>query len=425
MAEIVFADADQFAVPDRFVMICNASGVPNANLAPIYHLGRERIAALAINCGVMDHDNPTIEERQNAVEPAEWLKAFACRELGLGIDCVRLFEGDPDGIADWARTDADSAVGWATEFGLPVVANLQGGTTQMSVGLAQALSDSGADWMRCFLGKRPPLTYLPLRIGGEMTDLLVTSPAEIAPLDVLLDARGYVRFDDEKSRQRKRYMLDHAPAARKVLTQFLSAYMKQETRWPLMDARSALARQLEDRNEDAGYPYRLRVQEDWDVPFRNVLGEELWNDGLIESDAQRNFLAGGWLEQAIAERIEGWLSRQSGWRVDTGLAFRRKDGFDAMNEVDIVVGQQELCHLIEVKSGRYMDDIREWGDKLVKLNRILAGRPGKSWIVAPFGWIDNDAFRDEQVQRLAKSGVRVLMGPTALEDLRCEIEALF
>lgn len=425
MAEISFDSEREFSLPDRYVLICNASGAPNANLAPIYQLGKERIAAIAINCGVADRRQPTEQEQRSAIDPASWLADFARDRLGLSQESIRIFDGDADNFCEWASIGKNSAVGWAHQFGLPVLANFQGGTTQMSMGLAQALIDSDLDWMRLFLGKFPALAHISVRIGGEIRDWINGTPVENVPLDILLEARGYERFDDPQTKARSKFAVDHGREAARLMQRFKAGhYVSKDERRSWLAALSGVNRACSD-DKGRQYPFNI-ADSNGSVAshYEEPLGAAFWAGGNVHSDEHRHFLAGGWLEQGLFDKISRRVADRRGWRVEANLSIRRTSGTSAVNEIDIVLMQDEMLHLIEVKSGRDLSDLQEWGDKLVKLNRILAGRPARSWIVAPSAWIESEAERLERTERLAKSGVTLLLGDRAIKALLKEIDQL-
>jgi Holliday junction resolvase-like predicted endonuclease len=424
MPEIQFEQEQDFTLPEDYVLICNASGVPNANLIPIYHLGKSRIRAIAINCGVADRKSPTEQERNSAIRPAEWLRKFAVEVLNLPSENVRIFDGDPDNFCDWANVDANSAVGWIGQFSLPVLANFQGGTTQMSLGLAQALADSSLHWLRMLVGKFPPLTHIPVRVGNRFLDWKVRQPSETVPVEILLNARGYERYSDDELEARNSYAKVNAAAATAIYRAFFPrGHVSSDQRRPASDALSLVNRLCTDKTKQP--PFVIDDPEGAIARYFAPNGKKAaWNGGKVDSDAQRSFLGGGWLEQAICEEIAKAVDSWGGFNVEPNLTIRQMGSNEPANEIDILLRQGELWHLIEVKAGRSSEDLQKWGDKLVKLNRNLAGRPARTWLCAPFIWIQDAEKRKELIGRYDKSGVTLLFGNRAVSELLEQIGKL-
>lgn len=417
MPEITFANGDDIAIPDEFVLICNATGYGPINMMPIYHLGKSRIKKLVINCGVFDRRNPTSQETQSAVLPAERLVKFAIATLGLRdkID-IHVVDGDPDEFLCW-----DRGVQWAAIHGLPILCNFQGGTTQMSMGTAHALQASSANWMRILVSKYPASVRIPVMVGNQFEEiyLLDEDIEERVPLDLLLGSQGYELIRQETG---------HGGAISHQANRFYARFVTNisgQTR-----SRRDAMRAMNSLNRKTQSPVDLMPKEqalvaEWYSADDNPIP---WNRGYFKTSAQRKFFYGGWLERAIFDQIQLLTADKPNFTISMNFEFRLEKSHSPANEVDILIRQRDVFHLLEVKSSTSPDYLMAAADKLIGINRIIGGRPSRAWLCAPFVNFGDDAngrhVRDEFTNRLEKKGITLLVGDEAVNTLHNEIAKL-
>lgn len=416
MPAIIFPTEADVAIPDSFVMMCNATGYAPANMMPIYHLGKQRIKKLVINCGVLDRKNPSPQEMNSAVVPARRLKAFALETLKLKESDILIVDGDPDAFLGWER-----GVTWATSHGLPILANFQGGTTQMSMGAEHALQASDANWMRLFVSKYPASVRIPVLVGNNFTEILFYDDdvEERVPLDILLTSLGYRLKSQETG-----HGGGVSDQANRLYERFIASKGVQRT-----DRNAALGA-INSLNRETQSPANLSPSNRELVArwYERASHAVPWNNGVFTTQAQRKFFYGGWLERAIFDQIELILKDDPNFTVSLNFEICFGDNPKTSNEVDILIRHRDVFHLVEVKTSRTVNYLVEAADKLVGLNRILCGAPSRSWLCAPFvhfgDTADDAKVRADITARLNAKGVTLLVGDGAVDQLHREIAEL-
>ena len=135
---------------------------------------------------------------------------------------------------------------------------------------------------------------------------------------------------------------------------------------------------------------------------------------------EHSSVAAGWLEQAVFRQIQALVRGWSAFQVLINLEVGLTDSKQSANEIDILLVQGEVFHLIEIKTSRDRKHLGEKADKLSSLNQLLSGRPAKAWFCAPF----LDVRDTEWVERMKLKGVALLTGRDAVSDLLSEIGKL-
>jgi Domain of unknown function (DUF1887) len=416
MPAITFTIEDDVALPEAFVLICNASGYGPINMMPIYHLGKERIKKLVINCGIYDRSNPTQQESNSAVVPARRLKAFALQTLKLKNEDIMIVDNDPDAFLGW-----ESGIAWAASHRLPILANFQGGTTQMSMGCEHALQASNANWMRLFVSKYPASVRIPVLVGNDFTEILWDDELveERVPLDILLTSLGY---------QLKNHTTgdggDVTHQANRLYDRFITKVGKNRPE------RNTVLATMNNSNRDnqslaSQSPSTRALLSAWYGRNDHAIP---WANGVFTNKAQQEFFYGGWLERAIFDQIRVTLEDDPNFSISLNFEVSLEGKTATANEIDILIRHRDVFHLVEVKTSRTTDYLNAAADKMIGINRILCGAPSRSWLIAPFAHFgdqpDQIALKNEFIQRLNQKGITVLMGDGAVEQLHREIGEL-
>jgi len=421
MPEMQFESTSAFTIPDKFTYVCSATKWAAGNLIPIYHLDKRRIASLVVLCGAMEKGPHTATQITDAIEPKDWLVKFARETLKLDDKDIRVVHGDPDSIVPWSK-----AFGPNSPADLPVICNLQGGTKQMAIGVLDALARSPLSWLRVFVGKFPATVHIAAQVGNDLLDFFVDDAMikERVPLPVLLDAVGY---QSKAVSAVTAYAHHQALSAAMIFSQMIGAHVDHKER----DEALAIFKRhgIKDKRNT-----KRRVKDEI-IDFRNFEPEILkllekyygcpvWNSGYISGDPTCKFFQGGWLEQAVLDKVKAAIAHRPAFNAISNFEIKLKGSLHKATEIDILLHQGEVAHLIEVKTSTDEKFIQQAGDKLAANNRLLGGRPAKAWLVLPFMKISDVTLRDERPQRLKDRGVRLLIGERAVDQLLAEIAAL-
>lgn len=416
MPEITFKEDSDFAIPDEFVLICNASSYGPINMMPIYHLGKGKIKKLVINCGVDIRINPTPQELHAAIIPARRLEAFALKTLKLQKSDILVVDNDPDAFLGWER-----GVAWAAAHNLPILCNFQGGTTQMSMGTLHALEASDANWMRLFVSKYPASVRIPVMAGGAYGEIAWPDDwvEERVPLDILLASLGY-----DLKQQETEHGGGISDQASRLYERFVTKVGRNQIdRNAALKAMNSLKRETQSPRDLSLQDRTLVAQ--WYGRSDHAIP---WNNGHFTTIQQRDFYYGGWLERAIFDQVKLLLKHDPNFTVSLNFEVCVEGKPQTANEVDILIRHRDVFHLVEVKSSRTASYLNTAADKLIGINRILGGRPSRSWLCAPFVHFGDQsehvAAQAEFTQRLDKKGITLLAGDGAVDQLHQQISEL-
>jgi hypothetical protein len=429
MPIIEFQDSHSIKIPESFVYLCNATRASNVNLTPIFFFGRGRVKAIIIQSGVISADNITPFEEQEAVLPAKRLRAVAKDVLGLPDEAICSIQASPERLSGWS-----ASIQWAKQNypGVPIVANLQGGTKEMAMGTMAALNDpASGDCIYVFIGKRSGLPRLVGKIKGlvEERETNIDEGKSWIPVKALGISRGYQMSRNEDE------------AAALVDYEWAEAIFQRMTNGNLELQRQALrgfnkAHSIVDNND-----FDLNALNDRQRGRCTVadLGwwfccdpaypeyEEYWNNGNLgnRKDPVRLFLTGAWLEQLIERRVKNAFnnSLSIGVLANATLTIEGVEGSAA--EIDLIVADRDTLHLIEVKTSVTTNQLAKQADQLGNKRSLIEGNLGRAWIVAPF--LEAHA-KQESLEGLKKrihaKGVTLLYGNNAVDLLIAEISAL-
>lgn len=426
MPEMKFDTIEDVKIPQAFTYICSASGFNDVNLIPLYHFAKGRIKKLVIQVGVTDVNAPNANEAAHANRPASWLISFANHKFGLQQEDIHLVAGGPDEISVW-----QDGVTWAEQFDLPILANLQGGTTQMSIGASEALMRSNNDFMRLFIGKAPAVTLAAVLIGNrqEIVAIPLTDETEWVPLDVALDARDLERVlpsDPDK----EQVLGENAELAKNMLGRFCRVNPHKEfgrRRGGLIALNREIAK-FEKMNQEQQRSTPLDLGDK--TKITDALGETicqhaLWSNGQLTTKAQRGFFSGDWFEQAMFDLIKEKFPPSKDFELWLNVHIGRMGVAqpDPMNEIDIFIKKRNILNLLEVKTAATPATIKESIDKLSSVRSAIASNLARAWLCVPM-YSDTPFGAEEISGRAAKKGVTLLMGPNAVGDLLKEIARL-
>jgi hypothetical protein len=416
-----FNSIEDIKIPDAFTYLCSATGYNDVNLIPLYHFATGRIKKLVIQVGIQDPEKKQSDiVLANASRPASWLLKFVIKEFGIAPTDIELIPGHPDDIACW-----ETGITWAEQFDLPILANLQGGTTQMSIGASEALMRSHCEVMRLFVGKAAAVTLASVVIGDnqKIVALPVTKESKWIPVEVMLDARD-CEIAPPKDHNKAPYLMKHAIVAKQMLQRFCPV----EPSDPLLDKRREKLNELKSaiKNHDGQSALDLSRR----TSFIEMLGEDIcasapWKEGRLDKP-QRDFFSGDWFEQAIFDLINKHCpsSADFEYRLNVSIRQTEKNKQPTMNEVDIFVKKRNILNLLEVKTAAGPEFIVSSIDRLSGVKHALTSPLAKAWLCVPLYVGTPEVSADEMTSRAEKKGVTLLTGKNAVARLLGEIKRL-
>jgi Domain of unknown function (DUF1887) len=425
MPEMKFDTIADTKIPEAFTYLCNATGYNDANLVPIFQFGHIGLKKFIIQVGTTDAFKPNSNDIAQANAPATWLMEYAISKLGISSDDVCFIYGNADELAPWK-----ASVELAEKFGLPVLANLQGGTTQMSLGTSDALLASKLDFMRLFIGKAPALTRAAVLIGNsrEMVTLPIRDAASsFIPLDTILDLRALKRVEGS-DRHITGFLAKHS-----VLADHMMQFFCSETTHKKADERLATLRRLNGVIEVHGKNSSdLVLTDDVYLPsgLSKVIKEsEVWNNGILRSRQQRQFFGGAWLERAIYNRVANKFGPDHRFQILLNVSIAKKTETNARpknndNEIDLFLQKGNVLHLIEVKTSSSQRNINKSISKLAGVRNAVTSYLATSWLCVPAYSLEDDKDKAKMIALAKSKGVTLLMGPSAVNDLMDQIGAL-
>ena len=436
---IRFDRMEDFILPEAYVYVCSATKSAPVFLTPIYHLGKHRLKKLVILCGVEDPEEPKSSELTEALLPAQRLRDFAVSKLGLvnGTDILIVYNSADD-FAGWEKA-AQAATGFAADAGdIPILANLTSGTKQMSHGIDHYLTLLDANWMRLMIGKRPATASLIVPVGNGLKPYWFESENEISaqpPFDVLISAMGVDVIETDLLRKKRKY---YAQGSKQSAALFKA--LKTEDGWEALHAinvansangESKKPLILSQKLTDIGKQSRKfkgdghKALQNCEMIYAPAVGHDFWADGHFEQGKKRAFLTGGWLEQYVLDQVSEAVRIKRHFVVRSQVELGITGKPETVHEIDVLLQQDAMFHLIEVKSNTSPAKFFDYAQKLAAINRAIAGRPAQSWIVAPFVRFPSDIERDAAIERCnLLYQVRLLTGPDAIDALLMDIEKL-
>jgi Domain of unknown function (DUF1887) len=436
---IRFERLEDFALPESYIYVCSATKSAAVTLTPIYHLGKKRVKKVLILCGADDPENPKGNERNDAVLPAMRLCDFAQKHLGLKVETdIVTINNDADDFAGWEAA-AQAAILLSQQAGdIPILVNLTSGTKQMSHAIDHYLTLHDAPWMRLLVGKRPATASLIVPVGNGVKQYWFDNEDEIAaqpPFDVLINAMGVDVIKSEALRIKRSHFARGSETAARLFTALAT-----EDGWEALHAvnvangndkksknplninnhRDEIGKQSSKFNGNGG-----AALQNCDMIYGAAVGKEYWNGGNLAKGNTRAFLTGGWLEQYILERVKEAVQGKRHFTLHSHVEVRIMDQTDPAHEIDVLLQQDAVFHLIEVKSSTSPKQFFDYAQKLAAINRAVAGRPAQSWIVAPYVRFENEDKREAAISRcLALWQVKLLTGADAIGKLLADIDRL-
>lgn len=420
-----FASIKDIKIPDAFTYLCSATGYNDANLVPIFQFGHSGLKKFIIQVGTTHAYTPNANDQSQANAPATWLMEYAISRLGLSKDDVRFIYGNADELAPWKQS-----VELAEKYGLPVLANLQGGTTQMSLGTSDALLLSKLDVMRLFIGKAPALTRASVIIGNsrEMVTLPIRPETNsFIPLDTVLDIRALKRVEGS-DRHISGFLGKYSSLADHMMQFFCSDTAHKDA-----GKRLTTLRQLNAAIEAHGKkssPLILTGETHVLAGLSKLIKESAaWDDGVLKTYQQRQFFGGAWLERAIYNRVANKFGTDYRFKILLNVFIAKKVDANPQtnnndNEIDLFLQKGNTLHLIEVKTSSSQKNINKSVDKLAGVRNAATSYLATAWLCVPAYWIDDEKAKAKVIALAKSKGVTLLMGPTAVNELLAQIEAL-
>ncbi len=409
---------DDFRVPEAFVYLCCATGFAPNNYAPVFHLGKGRVKKVVICCGAAPESHDPSDQK-HAIKPARALQKMLAAQLNptstSAVD-IQLFYGDPNRPSDWLRLGAFVK---AFADGLPVIANLQGGTAQMSLGIDRALETAKLDWLMVTVTKPPIQTAVTALFGNRIDEKFIplNEVAENIPRELLFSVRG-LEPDTIEAKNQRTYYEQRTDLATRIWDKMAGSEQ----------ARRALA-QLNTANYDessSNAPLNLAALNLAETALRLIADIfELEADNLqIVNRHLSSFLTGGWLEQAALNHLTRHFVKRRDVTFTLNVPLCKIGGRDLEGEVDILVQHGENFHVVELKTSAGAKQLRAKHRNQTANNRnMVGGEMARAWLVMPFLTGDGEYVRQLKAS-CNLSQVSLIAGLGAFDQLARQIEAL-
>lgn len=416
-----FDASGDFQAPDQFVYLCNASGFGPGNFAPIFHLGKGRVKKVVICCGALENSKDALDLK-HAIGPANRLLLKLPGLLGIARRDILMLYGDPDRSSGWMAKGSQIR---AFAGDLPILANLQGGTKQLALGINDAMRISGAEWARITVTKPPIRTGVTALFGNDFDDRIIplAKVAEPIPLQLLFELRD-LHFDQKGALPKRAAYAKLAGLADSAWTKFTrndqTAVMD---RAKLSEFNGTFYRRDEKSIENNGLDIS-GVPHDQKAMLRRVFEFDCHPDKVTEKKLLPGFFAsfvtGGWLEQAAFNQLTGRFGKSKDFDFTLNVPLRMTEKSDEEGEADILIKHGDCLHVVELKTAASSKQLRGKSRNQAANNRtMIGGDMARSWLVMPF--LKDDGVADLQ-KSCRLSGVTLLAGSDALKELIKEIE---
>ena len=413
-----FDPIEGFQAPDQFVYLCNATGFAPNNYAPIFHLGKQRVKKVVICCGAPERSTDSLDQK-HALGPATSLGLKLPGLLGIAKRDILTLYGDPDRTSTWLGKGGQIKT-FAGD--LPILANLQGGTTQMSLGINDALRLSGLAWARVTVTKPPIRTVVGALFGNAVEDRIIplANVAEHVPQNLLFELRG-LGFDHEDARAKRAAYAELDGLADSVWTKLNRPDLTaSQARQKLAAFNGTVFRNDEKDIEKNGLDLMNVPRDQKDMLARlfefdqhpGSVTDKRLNPGHFAS-----FVTGGWLEQATLNELRRKFAKRTDISFTLNVPLRGISKTDDEGEADILIKHGDCLHVVEVKTTATIKQLRSKHRNQAANNRkMVGGEMARSWLVMPFLKSEGAAFADLQ-SSCRLSEVTLIAGLGALKTL--------
>lgn len=419
-----FESIEEFGLPEAYVYLCNATAYAPNNYAPVYQLGKERIRKIVICCGAPEGSTDA-GDLKHAIEPAENLRSSLAYRLDLDDEQdILILHGDPDRPGDWMKI-CDKIKQFAPD--LPVVANLQGGTTQMSLGINDALNASSLVWLRVTVTKPPIRTAVTALFGNSHGEKIVSlgDAVEQIPQDLLFASRG-LQHEPKGVAGLRSWYDENADLADRIWQR-----VSQSHRWARTLAlwNKAIFHADSRAIERTGLDLTSLGLSDSQLSQIGRLFEaekfpEQAVDGRITPGFFGPFVTGGWLEQAVCNHLRRHFKGKRNFAFTLGVPLRRLGMGEDEGEIDVLVQHGDNLHVIEVKTSATGKQVRARHRNQTSNNRqLVGGEMARAWLVMPM-LDERHAYLDALKKSCALSQVELIVGVGAMKKLAAQIEQL-
>lgn len=423
--------------PERFIYVCNATQASIVNILPLVHAGIERVAEVFIFCGAPNIEHLDDRLKREAIDPAlrlvKSIEELASKQSNPPKVHIRF--GDDSKFFDWANQMGLICFD-ARQISLPVLYNLTGGRKPMSIG-------------GIIGGKSQPLLLnvagSPLRVEFLLEERQIEAKrhAEVS-LDSYLAAYNLIETDEDGRSRSEKYYVGNAAIIDAFATRLLSheipliSIMMNVTR-DLIDAKGKLAGPKEYIFDTLNLADHVRAAfEEAVSELAKLKGLQLTLDEngktigfTISNYNVARLIRGGWLEAAIFNRLKRIARARNDVSVfaNVKLAFKSVSTRLTAAEIDVALMIGSQLHLVEAKTAGFVGKEAKKGNErslaqTESIKRLLLGQFGTSIVVNPR---ESEKELDQQgnfTRRAREGGIHLLLGPSALDDLEKEFQAL-
>ena len=416
--------------PDKFIYVVTVGAAAATNLGPLRSAGFARVAGMMILCAAENHENPSADDKRNAIDPTSRLRYYA-HTIGIPKEMIRVVKGHPDSFGDWMGA-LNEAGDWAGKLKIDVVFNMTGGRKSSAFGALLGYRTAEGRVSPTLISVdlfSPNARLLQLEEGGGFLEVALPVERGI-DLNTYLASYGFTERDRLKREEKVKRMLALGElsislfngATFKGFANLYKAFGDRSVSKQAVNAlRSggvAIIRNLDNHAVEL----LLRANAKNKLPgfdLGNRVDDE--TEAKISDEFALRFLTGGWLETYILHQLEKIRNLLGPIEIvasmDIGIAGRPRVGSRSLTEFDVLIYGNDRLDLVEIKSVVSPNGLKhEAIDKLAQYKNQLTGQGGRAWLVAPLvDLAPNDP--SDMIAHAKSVGIELLMGKEAVKNL--------